>query len=73
MFRPFDRLEEERLALSANFAIGGERRFDIGQQPPGHGDQVSLRGQLHELVQIGRVHGQRARAARRLRKRAIKV
>ena len=32
MFAALDRLEQERFALPANFVIGGERRFKIGEQ-----------------------------------------
>ena len=32
VFAAFDRFEQKRFALPANFAVGRERRFKIGQQ-----------------------------------------
>ena len=44
-----DRFEQERFALAANFAIGGERRFQIGQKPARDRDQVALAGQFQKF------------------------
>ena len=47
----FDGLEEERFALPADFAIGRERRFDVGQNAAGDGNQVALSRQLQKFIQ----------------------
>jgi hypothetical protein len=49
VFAALDGFEEERFALAADLAIGGERGFEIGQQAAADGDQVSLGGQLHGI------------------------
>ena len=51
MFAAFHRLEQERFALAANFVIGGERGFEIGEQPARHRDDVALLGELQERIQ----------------------
>ena len=53
VFAALDGFEQERFARPADFAIGRERRFDVGQQPAGDGDQVALGGQLQELFECG--------------------
>ena len=56
MFAAFDRFKQERLARPANLAVRGQRRFDISQQPARNGNEISLRSQLGELFEGGRVH-----------------
>ena len=50
VFAAFDRFEQKRFARAADFAIGRERRFDVGQQAARHRHQVSLRGELQEFI-----------------------
>ena len=45
MLAAFDRFEQKRFALAADFPVGGERRFNVGQQAARDGDHVALRGQ----------------------------
>ena len=49
VFAAFDGFEQEGLALPANLAIGGERRFQIGQNPARDRDQVALPGQFQKF------------------------
>jgi len=49
MLAPFDRLEQKRFALAANFTVGGERRFNVSQQAARDGDHVALRGQFQRI------------------------
>ena len=59
VFAAFDRFEEERFALPADFPVGREGRFKISQEPAGNGDEVPLGGQLLKFFQGGRKHGGR--------------
>ena len=56
MLAAFDGFKEERFALAADFSVGGERRFNIGQQTARDGDHVALRGQFQEFIQRWRIH-----------------
>jgi hypothetical protein len=56
MFAALDRLEQERLARPAYFAIGRERGLDISQQLAGNRDEVALGSQFEELFECGGVH-----------------
>ena len=49
VFAAFDRLEKKRFALAANFMVGGERRFEIGQQAARDRDEVSQGGQFQKF------------------------
>ena len=49
MFAAFDRFEQERFALAADFAISRERRFDIGEQPARDRNQIALRRRASEI------------------------
>ena len=51
MFAAFDGFEQKRFALAADFAVGRERRFNVGQQAARDGDQVALRGQFQKFFQ----------------------
>jgi len=51
MFAAFDRFEEERLALAADFAVGRERRFQIGENAARDGNEISLRRKLQKFIQ----------------------
>ena len=46
MFAALDGFKEKRLALSANFAVGRERRFQIGENAARDGNEISLRREL---------------------------
>ena len=59
MLAAFDRLEQERFARPADFAIGRERRFKVGQQSAGDRDEIALGRQFQEFVKVGRVHARR--------------
>ena len=48
MFAAFDGFEQKRFALPANFVIGGERRFKVGQNAARDRDEISLRGQFQK-------------------------
>ena len=56
MFAAFDRLEQKRFALSANFAISGKGRLEIGQQTARDRDEVPLRRQFQKLVPRRKIH-----------------
>ena len=45
-----DGFEEERLAGAADFAVGGEGRFQVGQNASRNGNKISLRGELQEFI-----------------------
>ncbi len=51
MFAAFDGFKEERFTLAADFAIGRERRFDVGENARSHGNQVALTRELQKFVQ----------------------
>jgi hypothetical protein len=51
MFAAFHGLKQERFALAADFAIGRERRFDVGEDTARHGNQVALARELQKFVQ----------------------
>ena len=61
MLAAFDRFEEKRFALPANFAIGRQRRFEIGQQPARDRDQGCLRAPslLEFFKRRGELHSRR--------------
>ena len=44
VFAALDGLEEERFALAADFAIGRERSFEVGENGSGDGDEISRGG-----------------------------
>ena len=50
MLAALDGFEEEGLALAADFVIGREGRFQIGQNAARDRDEVSLAGQFQEFV-----------------------
>src|SRR5688500_19468661 len=56
MLAAFDRLEEERLALAANFAISRKGCFEVGQEPARDRHEVALHRQFGELFRGGRIH-----------------
>src|SRR2546430_14858013 len=56
MFAAFDGLEEKRFALSANFAISGKGRLEIGQQTAGDRDEIALPSQFQKLVPRRKIH-----------------
>jgi hypothetical protein len=45
----FDGFEKKCFSWSANFAIGGERSFDIREQAPGYGDKIPPLGESEEI------------------------
>jgi hypothetical protein len=49
----FDGLEEEGFAAAADFAVGGKRRLEVGQQAARYGDEVALLGEGAEFVECG--------------------
>jgi hypothetical protein len=57
VFAAFDRFAEEGLALTANFAVGRERRFQIGQNAARDRNQVALAGQFQEFILSWVIHG----------------
>ena len=56
MFAAFDGLEQKGFALPADFPVGRQRRFNIGQQAARDGNQVSLPGQFQEFIKRWRIH-----------------
>ena len=50
VFAAFDRFEQERFARAADFAVGRERRFQIGQNAARDGNQVPLRRQFQKFI-----------------------
>ncbi len=48
VFASLDRLEQKRFALPANFVVGGERRFKIGENAACHGNEIPLRRQFQK-------------------------
>ena len=56
MFAALDRLEQKRFARAADFAIGRERRFNVGEQASRDGNHVALRGQLQKFIRRLRIH-----------------
>ena len=52
----FHGLEQERLALAADFAVGRERRLKIREDAARDGNQVSLRRELQKFFQRWCVH-----------------
>ena len=56
MFAALDGFKEKRFALPADFAIGGERRFQIGENAARDGNEISLRRKLQKFIQRRRIH-----------------
>ena len=58
VFAALDGFEEERFALPADFAVGRERRFQIGEDAARDGNEISLRGELQKFIKRRRIHCQ---------------
>jgi hypothetical protein len=56
MLAAFDGLKEKRFALSADFAVSRQRRFEVREQAPSDGNQISAPGQLYKFAFIGKIH-----------------
>jgi flagellar basal body rod protein FlgB len=52
----FHGLKQERLALSADFALSRERRLKIRQDAARDGNQVPLRRELQKFIKRRRIH-----------------
>src|SRR5208282_5640829 len=57
VFAAFDGFEKKGFALPANLAIGGERRFQIRQNPARNGDEIALTGPFQKFRLRWIVHG----------------
>src|ERR1039458_5209494 len=56
MFAALDGFKEKRFARAANFAVGRERRFQIGKDAARDGNEISLRRILQKFIQCRRIH-----------------
>lgn len=54
---PSTDFEKKGFALPANLAIGGERRFQIRQNPARDRDEIALSGQFQKFRLRWMIHG----------------
>ena len=51
VFAALDGFKKEGFAGATDLAVGGQGRFEIGQDAAGHGDEVSLGGILQKFIE----------------------